>query len=114
MQITKEELSKLVTEAVARKIDALKEGILKEDAGTNVPSAKAVVAFTKKSDDLIIDMIEKVRALSDEGEALIDSNLLNHPEVGTRNELLITRVGTLRTLANSLSTWFERARRMEP
>lgn len=107
MRITEKDLKKLVNEAVAKKLASL----LKEESGTQVPDAKNVVAFTKKFDDHITKMIEETRALADEGEGLIDTNLMSHPEVGTRNEWIITRVGMLRTIANSLATTFERVRR---
>jgi hypothetical protein len=106
MKITETELKKLVKEAVDKKL-----ATLKEDAGTDVPSAKGIVAFTKKFDDFLTKTIEEARKLADDGEALIDSNLLNHPEVGTRNEMVIHRVGMLRTIANGMSTFFERVRR---
>lgn len=106
MRVTEAQLKKLIGEAVAKKL-----ATLNEESGVQVPDAKGVVAFTKKFDDLINKMIEETRALADEGEGLIDSNLMNHPEVGTRNEWVITRVGMLRTIANSLATTFERVRR---
>jgi hypothetical protein len=88
--------------------------LLREDSGTEVPNAKAVVAFAKKCDDLITETIVKFKDLADDGEKLIDSNLLNAPETGTRNELVIHRIGTLRTIANGLSSFFERIRRFSP
>jgi len=106
MKITQSELKKLVQETVDKKL-----ATLKEDVGTEVPSAKGVVAFVKKFDDFLTDTVVKAHELADEGEKLIDSNLLNHPEVGTRNEMLIHRVGMLRTIANSVSTYFERIKR---
>lgn len=109
MKITNTELKKLVQEAVDKKL-----ATLKEDAGTDVPSAKGIVAFTKKFDDFLTDTVEKAHALADEGEKLIDSNLLNAPEVGTRNEMVIHRVGMLRTIANGISTFFERVKRFVP
>lgn len=109
MQITEKELKKLVAEAVEKKL-----ANLKEDSGVEVPNAKAVVAFAKKCDDFITATIVEARKLADEGETLIDPNLLNAPETGTRNELVIHRVGTLRTIANGLATFFERIRRFSP
>lgn len=108
MKITENDLRKLVNEAVKKK---LQEASDTAEPGTVVPSAKSVVAFSKKFDDLVTKMIEDVRTLADEGEALIESNLTNHPEVGTRNELLIGKIGILRAIANSLATTFERVRR---
>lgn len=120
-KITEQELRALIDEAVAQKLSALKEGKLlkeaddpKSEPGTMVPSAKAVVAFSKKCDDLITKMIEEIRKLADDGEELIDPNLLNAPETGSRNELVIHRVGMLRTTANGLATFFERVRRSSP
>jgi hypothetical protein len=120
-RITEQELRALIDEAVAQKLSALKEGKLlkeaddpKSEPGTMVPSAKAVVAFSKKCDDLITKMIEEIRKLADDGEELIDPNLLNAPETGSRNELVIHRVGMLRTTANGLATFFERVRRSSP
>lgn len=109
MKVSEEQLKKLIHEAVAKKLAVLKEESGEE--GTLVPSAKNVVAFSKKFDDLMTEMIEKTKALADEGEGLIDTNLMNHPEVGTRNELIIGKVGMLRAIANSLATTFERVRR---
>lgn len=110
MKISEQELKQIVNETVARKLKEAK--ILSEaESGVAVPSAKSVVAFTKKCDDLVSEMIEKIKALADEGEELIEPNLLNAPETGTRNELVIQRVGSLRTMANGLSTFFERMRR---
>lgn len=109
MKISELELKKIVNEAVSKKL-----ANLKEDSGTEVPNAKAVVSFAKKCDDAIIETIDRFRKLADEGETLIDPNLLNAPETGTRNELVIHRVGTLRTIANGLATFFERIRRFSP
>lgn len=116
MKITEQELKQIVSEAVTKKLTEaglVKSKTLKEasESGTSVPDAKAVVAFTKECDDLISEMIEKIKALADKGEELIEPNLLNAPETGTRNELVIQRVGSLRTMANGLSTFFERMRR---
>lgn len=109
MRVTESALKKLIHEAVAKRLRVLKEESGEE--GTLVPSAKNVAAFSKKFDDLMTEMIEKTKALADEGEGLIDTNLMNHPEVGTRNELVIGKVGMLRGIANSLATTFERVRR---
>jgi hypothetical protein len=117
MKITEQELKQIVSEAVAKKLT--EAGLVKSktslreasDAGTSVPDSKKVVAFTKECDDLITEMIEKIKALADKGEELIEPNQLNTPETGTRNELVIQRVGSLRTMANGLSTFFERMRR---
>ena len=121
-RITEQELRSLIGEAVAKKLAHLKESgkLLKEaedmkpELGVQVPSAKAVVAFSKKVDDFITKTIEEARKLADDGEELIEPNLVNAPETGTRNELVIHRVGTLRTIANGLATFFERIRRSSP
>jgi hypothetical protein len=110
--VTESELKQLVGEAVANNLRRLlRESDTNSESGTNIPDAKSVVAFTKKFDQQIEKMIKEVRALADEGEKLIDPNLMNHPEGGTRNEWVIFRVGMLRTISNSLATTFERVRR---
>lgn len=113
MKITQNQLKKMISETVAKKLATLKEADEK-DNGMAVPDAKDIVAFTKKFDDHFTDIIVKTKALADEGEALLRTNLTNHPEVGTRNELVIQRVGLLRSMANSLSTTWERVRRYMP
>ena len=72
------------------------------EVGTGVPDAKKVVAILKKFDDLIEDTIKKARDLADEGEDLIQTNLLSHPEVGTRNEILKNRSKTARNVVKSV------------
>ncbi len=116
MRISQEQLEKMIKEAIAKKLSPLKEEARGEDSevGTGVPDAKKVVALLKKFDDLIEDTIKKARELADEGEDLIQTNLLSHPEVGTRNELLKNRVGMLRSMANNLATTFERVKRFSP
>lgn len=110
--ITEKALKEMINNAVAKK---LKEAVGEDkNEGTVVPDAKKIVEFTKKFDDLLTKMIVDIRELADEGEGLMRENLLNHPEVGTRNELIIQKVGLLRAMANSISTTWERVRRYMP
>lgn len=108
MKITESELKALIRESIAKKL-ALKEA--SGEPGTNVPNGKAVADFVMEFKAHINKMVEDTKSLADKGEKLIETNLLNHPEVGTRNELLIQHVGMLRSIANSLATVFERIRR---
>lgn len=109
MKITEQELKALIGEAVAKKMASLTEA--KGEPGTDVPNGKAVAEFVMDFSSHINKMVEETKALADKGEALIETNLLNHPEVGTRNELLIQHVGMLRSISNSLATVHERIRR---
>lgn len=113
MKITEQELKNLVNEVVAKKIANIKEAAA-GDPGTEAPSAKEVVSFMKEFDDFLTETVEKAHKLADKGETLIKENLLNTPETGTRNEVIITRVGMLRSMANGVSTFFERVRRFSP
>lgn len=109
MKITETELRSLINEAVAKKMASISEA--KGEPGTDVPNGKGVAAFVMEFSSHINKMVEETKALADKGEALIETNLLNHPEVGTRNELLIQHVGMLRSISNSLATVHERIRR---
>jgi len=108
MKITESELKALIGEAVKKRLASLKEA---PESGTSVPNGESVASFIMEFNSHINKMIEDTKKLADKGEALIETNLLNHPEVGTRNELLIQHVGMLRSVANSLATIFERIRR---
>ncbi len=99
MKITKKELSEMIKEEVSTAL---------------VPDGKKVVALMKDFDDLIEETIEKAKKLADDGEEILQSNILGSPEVKSRNELLKTRIGMLRGIANSLSTTFERMKRSSP
>jgi len=117
LKMTKLELQTLINEAVAKKVDALKTlSSLKEEKiekkkgdKTEEATAKQVVAFTKKFDDLVTKMIEDSRSLADAGEELMK----NGEDAKLKNEILLHRVGLLRGIANSMSTVFERCKRRD-
>jgi len=116
MKITKEQLTKIVNETVKAKLTSIltEAEAPKPEPGTSVPNAKAVTAWLGKIDALFLDIVERSKALADEGEGMIQENLLNAAETGTRNELIINRIGVLRSVANNLSTYWERMRRYLP
>ena len=76
-----------------------------------VPDGKKVVALQKDFDAFIEETIEKAKKLADDGEEILRANVLTSPEVATRNEIILTKVGMLRSIANSLSSNYERMRR---
>jgi len=115
LKMTKLELQTLINEAVAKKLDGLKASLKEEKIEkkkgdkTEEATAKQVVAFTKKFDDLVTKMIEDARSLSDDGEELMK----NGEDAKLKNEILVHRIGLLRGMANSMSTVFERCKRRD-
>lgn len=114
MKISREQLETMIKEALEERLKTGSGLTEVAEPGTEVPNAKDMVAFLRKFDVLIEKAIDDARALADSGEELIQTNLLSHPEVGTRNELLKNRVGMLRAMANNMATVFERIKRFEP
>lgn len=108
MKVTAEQLEEIIKESISA---SLKEAA---ENGTEMTSAKDMTAFMKSFDKLIEKSIEDARKLADEGEDLLKSNLLKSSEAEVRNEIIKNRVGMLRTMANNMSTVFERIRRFEP
>lgn len=95
----------------------LLEAMIKEELSNSLgsmPDGKKVVAFMKDTDAFIEKTIEEARKLADAAEEVIQSNILASPEVNERNELLKTRIGMLRGIANNLASSYERTKRSTP
>lgn len=120
MKVSAQQLEKMIRETIGEMTNEDKLTNLKEargtgsEVGTGVPDGEKIASFMKSFDKLIEDTILKTRELADQGEDLIQANLLNHPESGVRNEFLKHKVGMLRSMANNLATVFERVKRFSP
>jgi len=96
MKITKEQLNMLIKEELKNAI---------------VPDGKKVVALQKDFDSFIEETIERAKKLADDGEEIIRTNVLTSPDIAARNEIVLTKVGMLRAIANNLASNYERMRR---
>ena len=95
MKITKEQLTKMVKEAVTKHLNE------KFDY-TNDLVPDDVAEYSKKVDALLKKTIEEARKLHDEGEEMMRANILSSYEVQERNRFLLYHVGFLNNLVASL------------
>lgn len=79
----------------------LKEGLLSSIIN---PGHGELDKYLTKVDKVITDTIETCGELIEEGEELMEEDILRLPQVGERNRIILDMIGILRKLKNDLAT----------
>lgn len=121
MKISKEELTKLIREAVARQVAtnqrSIKEAVASSIEKEILPGSGKLADLAGEVDKFLMDTADKARDLCAKMEEEMKVDMLGGdnpslaPRVGERNRMLSTRIGTLKKLASNCVSIFEFIRR---
>jgi len=122
MKISKDELTKLIKEAIANRLAPSSEAPIKEAVASSIekeilPGSGKLADLAGEVDKFLMDTAEKARDLCTKMEEEMKVDVLGGdnpslaPRVGERNRMLSTRIGTLKKLAANCVSIFEFIRR---
>lgn len=102
MKITKEELNKIIKEAVQKK---LKEASL--DYTDLLPGVDGgLQEYVEEVEVFLLETANRAEELYRKADEMMRADILNHPKIGEKNRVLLSHAGVLRTLHGNITTIF--------